>query len=353
MATLISQPSSLCLSSVVEDIVFGTDAENGTVRLDVVHGTEREILMEETMFPSATRCIVISDISSLVEPYARQYLQVQVECSLTDASGSVSITPVTVLYSIADVGTSAADFTDNHFLTILSGEKLSARGREERLYAYGADSVTVIADVLLQTGQHNTLSAELHPFERVGGTDIYSYDVSPDNVASLIGLVGGRLLGYRVEAGNRCQRFRCIVDQVPPAPSLYFVNSFGCFELLHCVGTHKKDSKYERKTTRIMGRLRSYRITEDRQFTANTGWLNEAMADWADDLFRSEKVMLWVGEGPGRDVVITDSKSEITNEDNHMPAFEFTYCYAQRIHNVLEPTRAGRIFDNTFDHTFN
>ena len=356
MATLKQYPPQLCFSSDITDVIFSTDDENGILQLDIVHGTERETLLEETMYPSLDGSIVISDLSSLVEPYARQYLQVQMECKLTDASGSVSISPVTVLYSMADVGlepSAAGWFVENHFLTILSGEKITARGREERLYAYGADTVTVIADVQLETGQFNTLSAELTPFEHVNGTGIYSYDVSPENVSSLIGLVGGRLLGYRVEAGNRCQRFRCIVDQIPPAPSLYFVNSFGCYELLHCVGTHRKDSKYERKTTRIMGRLRNYRITEDRQFTASTGWLNEAMADWADDLFRSEKVMLWVNDGPGRDIVISDSKSEITNEDDHMPAFEFTYGYAQRIHNVVEPTRAGRIFDNTFDHTFN
>ena len=353
MATLKQYPPALCFSSDITDIIFGTNDESGILQLDIVHGTERETLLEETMYPSIDGSIAISDLSSLVEPYARQYLQVQVECKLTDASGPVSISPVTVLYSMADVGTSAADFTSSHFLTILDGMKLTAPGREERLYAYGAETVTVIADVQLVTGQFNTLSAELTPFEHVGGTGIYSYDVSPDNVVALIGLAGGRLLAYRIEAGDRCQEFRCGTDLVPPAPSLYFVNSFGCYELLHCVGTHKKDSKYDRKQTRIMGRLRNYRITEERQFNANTGWLNEAMADWADDLFRSEHVMLWVGDGPGREVVVSDSKSEITNEDDNMPAFEFTYTYAQRIHNVMEPTRAGRIFDNTFDHTFN
>ena len=102
-----------------------------------------------------------------------------------------------------------------------------------------------------------------------------------------------------------------------------------------------------------MGRLRNYRIIEDRQFTANTGWLNEAMADWADELFRSSEVNLWVNGEKGREVVLSDSKSEVTNEDSHMPAFEFTYTYAQRIHNVMQPNHAGRIFDNTFDHTFN
>ena len=52
-------------------------------------------------------------------------------------------------------------------------------------------------------------------------------------------------------------------------------------------------------------------------------------------------------------VVISESKSTVTNEDDDMPSFEFSYVYAQRIHNVMQRTHAGRIFDNTFDHTFN
>jgi hypothetical protein len=36
-----------------------------------------------------------------------------------------------------------------------------------------------------------------------------------------------------------------------------------------------------------------------------------------------------------------------------MPRFTFSYQYAQRIQNVLQMDRVGRIFDNTFDHTFN
>ena len=55
----------------------------------------------------------------------------------------------------------------------------------------------------------------------------------------------------------------------------------------------------------------------------------------------------------GKEVVLSDSKSDRTNEDDHMPRFTFSYQYAQRIHNVLQMDRVGRIFDNTFDHTFN
>ena len=351
MPTLVSQPATLCFSSAIDDIVFSTQSEDGVLILDLTCGGNRVNILEETMYPSLDSRIVISDLSSLVEPYAREHLQVSLECSFTDGNGSVTISPVTVLYAMADVDTTASAFTQNHFLSILSGEKLTAMGRAERIHAYGVNKVTVRADVRLANGTFNVLSAELNATDHDGS--VYHFDVSPSNVSTLLELTTQKLLAYTVEAGTRKQDFRVVEDHVPPAPSLLFINSFGFEEFLHCVGTHKKESKYDRKQVRVLGRLKNYRITEDRQFTANTGWLNEAMADWADDLFRSESVFLWVNGVVGREVVLSDSKSEITNEDDNMPAFEFTYTYAQRIHNVLYSGRVSRIFDNTFDRTFN
>ena len=267
----------MCFSSVIDDIVFGTTDESGILVLDLICGGNRVNVLEETMYADLSQNITVCDLSELVEPYAREYLHITMECSFTDTLGSVSISPVTILYGKVDVDTTAAAFTQNHFLSILGGEKLTALGRAERLHAYNCSTVTVRADVQLLSGQYNTLSEELHAMDADGS--VSHFDVSPDNVVALIGLVSGTLLGYTVEAGNRSQQFRVVTDRVPPAPSLLFINSFGYEELLHCVGTHKKDSKYERKQTRIMGRLKNYRITEERQFNANTGWLNEAMAD--------------------------------------------------------------------------
>ena len=81
------------------------------------------------------------------------------------------------------------------------------------------------------------------------------------------------------------------------------------------------------------------------------------MANWLDDLFRSKCVRvanLYDGTVvPGKEVLITDSKSSYSNDDAELPRFTFTYQYAQRNHNVVQLERAGRIFDNTFDNTFN
>ena len=103
--------------------------------------------------------------------------------------------------------------------------------------------------------------------------------------------------------------------------------------------------------------LRNYRIKETRVFEANTGVLTVPMANWVDELFRSQSVYIVnFVDGfahVGKEVVITDSKSDNSNDDDFMPSFTFSYQYAQRVQNVLQLDRAGRIFDNTFDNTFN
>lgn len=355
MATILQQPSLLCFSSAVEDIVFSTADESGTLVLELTYGGETYEVINETMYPSDDSTITLCDLSSLLEPYARRVLQVTMNCSFTDQAGTVAIDPVTVLFSMADVGQSALEFTSTHFLTILDDAKMTAEGREERIYVYNhgnpVQEISVTAYVRMLSGVVNTLTADL-PANMV--TDgITQFDVSPAAVILAIGLHDGSLLSYVVESGNRRQEFRMMEEATPPAPVLLFTNSFGCQEFIYCTGTHKKDSKYDRQSTRMRGMLRNYRIVENRQFSANTGWLPAGMANWADELFRSEEVFLWDGGTPGREVVITDSKSEISNDDDHMPAFEFTYSYAQRIHNVMQPAHAGRVFDNTFDYTFN
>ena len=349
MGQIISQPSALCFSSDIPDIVFSTQDESATLKANVVCGSDRIEVLADTVYPDLSHSVSLVDLSSLLEVYARQHLQLTLECSLEDSEGVVSITPVTVLFAMADVGESASSFTSSHFLTVLDGTKLTALGREERLYAYGATNVVVSADVLSPSGELTVVSGTITPAGTTG--NISQFDVSPSHVASVLS-ISGTMLSYCVESGERRQAFQMVNDDVQPSPSLVFVNSFGCQEFLHCTGTHQKDSKYSRTSVRVRSRLRNIKIEEDRQFKANTGWLNNDMALWADELFRSKEVYLWINGLTGREICITDSKSEISNDDDHMPAFEFTYSYAQRIHNVLAPRHAGRVFDDTFDETF-
>ena len=128
-------------------------------------------------------------------------------------------------------------------------------------------------------------------------------------------------------------------------------------ELLYCTGLHQVSPEYKRNQARLGRFLRTYKLEETRNFKADTGPLNRAMADWVDEVLRSDEVRVcnfYNGQvRPGKEVVITDSKSDRSNDDAELPRITFTYQYAQRNHNVLQLYREGRIFDNTFDDTFN
>jgi hypothetical protein len=339
--SLSSLNGSIYFTSGMPDVTIpGTD---GTPQLVTVT-CDGEQLLQESLWP-INNVITLSDLGDLLEPYARK----QLVCSVSISADS-STSACTVLYAMVDVGISAQEFYDGYFLSILMGTKITARGRRELLWYYGSETASVTA--IYSDGT----TAAFTPVV-VGGTNTYTcIDVSPDNFMA----AQKQLVAYTATAGNRSQYFEMDLQEPDCSPILEFYNSFGVWEYIYCTGTHRVAPEYKRLASRIGGRLKNYMIEETRIFKADTGILNTAMANWADELFRSDEVYVVnvingqvVNRDGGKEVVITDSKSDNSNDDDHMPRFTFSYQYAQRIQNVLQMNRVGRIFDNTFDQTFN
>lgn len=308
-------------------------------------------IYNEYLYPVNSE-INIVDIGSLVSSYLKRTLHSAMKISITeefDGSG-ISYTEnisADVIYCAADFGTNAADFIENHFLSILTGVKITSLGRLEYLHYIGNDAATVNAYFSDGTRKEFQLVA-------VGGNDKYTtIDTSPLQFC----VEDKTLAAYTVQAGNRTQEYQ--VDFLAPdcAPILIFDNSFGVEELLYCTGTHTVSPSYKRESAYFGKTQKNYNTKETRTFKADTGVLNFAMANWADELFRSDfvRIVNFYNGHPniGKEIIITDSKSEYDNNGDTLPRFTFSYEYAQSNHNVVDLQRAGRIFDNTFDHTFN
>lgn len=339
--SLSSLNGSVYFTSGMPDVTIpGTDGTSQQVT--VTCGGEQ--LLSESMWPVGG-VITLSELGDLLEPYARKSLV----CSMTITAAGASAT-VTVLFAKVDVGVSAAEFYTNNFLTTLQGTKVTALGRREVLWFYGSGSASVSAKY--DDGTTRSFTASV-----IGSSLTYTcIDVSPSNFAAQ----GKQLVAYTVTVGSRTQKFEIDFSKPDCAPILEFYNSFGVWELIYCTGTHKVSPEYKRSSARIGGMLRSYKIEETRLFKADTGVLTTAMANWAEDLFRSDEVYVVnvingsvVNADGGKEVMITESKSDITNDHDFIPRFTFSYQYAQHIQNVMQMNRVGRIFDNTFDHTFN
>ena len=321
---------------------------NTSEQAHIVIAVDNENVYDEWLFP-VDNTITIKELGDLVTPYARQRQQVSLSITATNEGGQQLLsTSATVIYCQADFGdVTAESFLENHFLSIRMGPKVTAIGRLEYLHSSGSDTPACTAYYSDGT------TAAFTPSVVQSGTGYRTFDVSPDNFTT----EGKTLTSYTVTAGLRRQDYYIDLEQPDCAPILVFVNSFGLDELAYCTGIHRVDPSYKRSWAYV-GRLqRNYKIDETRNFKADTGPLTTAMANWWDEVFRSDSVRIvnFKDGNPnvGMDLLITDSKSAYSNDDAEIPRFTFTYQYAQRNHNVVQLLRAGRIFDNTFDNTFN
>jgi len=346
-------------TSEVPDVSFSIGSSRARVTVKVTKSGTTETIYDEYLYPIDGN-IELSEPGRLLEPFALRSLVLAtaitiVEERVTSENNVDNITTVdtknlsaTVYYSAAETGWTAQDFSDSYFLSIFQGTRRTALGREEYLHYYGTDSARVVAEYDDNTTRTFNLQAE------AGDSDYRTIRVSP----SLFAVAGLELQAYTVSAGQRSQRYDVMAEALDCAPILVFTNSFGVQEVAYCTGLLRKDSDYTRSAARLGKMRRNYQITEQRKFSADSGVLTFPEANWLDELFRSQEVYICTidsenGLVPGKEVIITDSKSGYTNDDAELPRFTFTYEYAQRNHNVLQLDRPGRIFDYTFDHTFN
>lgn len=329
------------------DISIRTSAASVNVRVSL--GSVK--LYEEVLY-TIDGAVVLQDLAQLVEPWLAETLTdtlIIAAMELTSDGASTSVTAsasTMVVYGWVDVDMACSVFCNYHFLSLLNGPKTTSEGRLEYLHYLGAETGEVVAyyDGRYQKTWPTTAAA--------GNGKFTTIDVSPDRFE----VEGKRLLQYTVTVGNRRQEFVMDMEKPDCAPVLLFTNSFGCQELLYCVGKHEVNPEYDRTSAYINKRRRNYRIVERRKFTADTGLLSEAEMNWVDELFRSKEIYVvnFVNGVPrvGKEVLISDSESHFSNEFDAIPRAVFTYMYAQRCHNVMQTERAGRIFDNTFDNTF-
>ena len=362
MITLFNDFPGMVFSSSIPDVKFRITSDNrAVVKMTVTHGNDVRVPYEETLYPDSMGDIHVTDIDLIVATFAELWLKFSLSVSITEQrvnaemivsnQGTRSLTTTEVVCCRANiVGYTPSNFCNSHFLTLLDGPRKTSLGRKELLSFIGTENATVVT--VFDDGTSGAGGATILQ----SGDGYKILDVSPDN------FVNGmkKPVKDQVIAGNRKQWYEVEYGGDPDiAPVLLFVNSFGVQEIAYCEGAHHQVSSFDRKQARIGKLKENYLIEETESFKADTGFLSFPMAAWWRDVLRSKDIeVLPVTDGAvvidsGKPVIITSQKAELSNEADHMPRYTFEYEYADRNHNFWEQPREGRIFDNTFDHTFN
>ena len=266
----------------------------------------------------------------------------------TITAGSVSKT-VHVVRAGVLVSEGAATFLPSFFLSMAMGERDTASGRHEcvSFIATEASAVDVVALCTYVSGTMvNTASKSVATGLASGA--LHTVDVSADRfVDSTLGV----LVSYVVVAGERKMRYR-VRPAAATEVAMMFRNAFGAWETFYLSGSRASEPEYRRETANVNGAFTLYDLEETQQWVSHSGLLRPCGVALGHDLARSKDVFLLEGSTAGAAIVITSVEVKTTGDWDENAAFSFTWRRATRLTALLEAQRPPKLFDETFDETY-
>ena len=288
---------------------------------------------------------VLVDLSGILEPYVYQNLVEDFSFSFSVGSKTENRTSK-VFYSKVKVDLPTYSFLENYFLSLCQNLRSILPTHQNYLHFYAVEKCTIKATLNYSSG------TEEQVLEVLGDADLnklITLDVSPAKFEKL----GEKLLSYKITAGNRKAEYN--VDWVTPDRGLQFVftNSFGVQEIFHTKGDHTLEKDITRSSGIFSGLDENYDLKEVHTHKVFTGFMSKALSLYATDFIRSNEVYLVRSGMQNKPIRIKESKIKDSADDADLRNYELDFVPAEINHNVLELREGGRIFDHTFDNTFN
>jgi hypothetical protein len=338
MITVIQQPPAYYFTSGIGDVILQSPAPV-TFTLKIAGVT----VLQEIYAPDASNRIYIRSLDKVINRYLKTALIAAVQFIMTESAQTITI-DTTAQYCTANVDVSADQFRPNYYLTMLQDRKITSPKQKEylSLVVTEATTVTAKAKYLNGTVSEKTL-ANLTQVNIALTVDVSPSKFSnPQNIAYYVVLAGGRYMEYFLR------------PELPAdATQFIFLNAFGVKETFIPLGLVNRENKYENLFGFFTGKHRKYSVDLIKEYTANTGIMDENMAAWIEDMFVSRDVFLLTSAGIEKEVSITEATVKRSSAMEELPAFEFKYRLSQVNQHDFRALSRVRIFDDTFDYTYN
>lgn len=304
-----------------------------------------EVIFSGAIFLNATGNGTITDVAGLLEPYIYQKLVGKFRFEFTYEKSVVNVESV-VVFSKTRIDVGADSFLTNYFLTLQQSTLSILPTQLQYVHFYAIEECTIKAVLKYSSGEE---VKELDVISAEGVGKIQTLDVSPSKFEK----AGDKLISYTIVAGARNANYT--IDWITPDRGLTFAfsNSFGVQEVFYTKGEHTLDINIDRSSGIFQGLNENFDIKEVHKHKLFTGLMPKSLSFFAVDFIRSMEIYLLRTGQKNKPICITDSKIVNSSSDADFRNYEIEFQPSQVNHNVLELAEAGRIFDNTFDNTFN
>ena len=321
---------------------FSTDQAEMSV---VLKSTSDDTLLAESYTPDRYGSITLWDLDTEINAYIGDAPY----ASFTLTVDSALMATIKVLRSSVAYNLPAADFCASHFLTSWEGVRRTSVGRYECLSFYADSVAAVTAAVVWMTSAGAVRETVTVRAADYSAGSVVMVDVSPSKFVR----AGRTLAGYRIICGGRSVNYRVDYPAIEAEPSMIFRNRFHVWETVHFEGSMSSEPAYTREAAWINGQYVNYDIEEVKSFTARTAPMPLGAEGLIEDLARSKRVHILDSTGAARDLVtVTDVDAKATNDINALNVFSVTYRLADRVTAKSFIASSARIFDNSFDNSY-
>ena len=328
--------------------VMHFDITGVSSEVSVVISKDDSIIFSSNFVPNNKGEIYIYDTRSIFYSYIDEYYADFI-VKLTH-QGENQYAYLRVFKTSVDISETAEQFLPSFFLSP-TNKKRTAPDRYETLAFYPQEACRVYALASYFDGGIITEEIQLMNEQDVKPGSINTVDVS---AGRLVDESKGTLVSFVVRAGERS--FYYTVDNTLPSadPSILFRNCFNCWDTLFFTGTKENSLEVKRSFAYVDGRYRMYDAVDTESFKANSGVLDEYMIVLAKDLARARNIFLMDKLGNATyELVVTDSEIKYTNDDDSLPTMDFTFRRTELVTGFIVPNRPPKLFDITFDNTYN
>lgn len=342
MLKFISYFDSLVFSSELKEVKFSSDS--AVTMTFVVGGTEA---LSATYTPTAQGTVIVY---ALNEVFAASRVSAVSVCSirLANAAGENAEVSFTCIQCSAIINASAAAYLEQFFLIgTCSNRKTTAPGRRERFWLYHTGNARTLVRTCkyIDDAGQITSSAYSYP-ETVPAGQLKEISFMADDFA-----VEGKTL-FRIDWNDGIRYLTYEVDTRHDIDAMHFEyeNIFGLMDDITYFGLRETELQAEMETGMLNGRLVNQKLKTYQTVKVHSGYLSsdEYMPYMA--FVSSPQKMLFDENGGKTAVVITEQETKYDNDNSVMADFNITF---RRDVDAMSVSLRARIFDSTFDNTFN
>jgi len=345
------------LSAEYGDIIMNSVTK--TVSLEVSY--QGKIILSEIYVPDSDAKIYIKDLGMLAMNFKSKAdfsiyngidgACVQLTVSLTEGSQVVS-KDVTIYQCIVDFADSLnIDLLKTIPLSRMTKKKTGV-GRTEFTSFYGGSTVKAY---IVKKGHNQDIAITVNIIALANPNNMYRINVSPEIVAALADCYPSDLVYYEIYT-NKDQVIRFVMEQrsYPQLRTFVFRNCFGAQESFTCTGDEESSRKWSREYG--LSKNINIQLTRDlvNSITVNTGLVTNRSVEALEDLLNSDQLALLDAQG-FQAIIILEENFKNNSRRDEVRSFDFTYRFAgyNQFRTTYAPFKTPRVFDDTFNETFN